>query len=163
MATFLTWIEQAIFLSPENQQKLLLSLMWLVIIWVFYRFLIRIFVARIDAARTRYLWQKNSTYFFYFLLLLVFGRIWLQGGLDAFSTYLGLLSAGLAIAMKDPIANFFGWVLILWRRPFSVGERIWASALKLVILPATWLISMCLNFQFWRLAIGLTRIKAPGE
>jgi small-conductance mechanosensitive channel len=124
MATFLTWIEQAIFLSPENQQKLLLSLMWLVIIWVFYRFLIRIFVARIDAARTRYLWQKNSTYFFYFLLLLVFGRIWLQGGLDAFSTYLGLLSAGLAIAMKDPIANFFGWVLILWRRPFSVGERI---------------------------------------
>jgi len=113
MATFLKWLEQAIFLSSENQQKLLLSLMWLVIVWLVYRFLIRIFVARIETARTRYLWQKNSTYFFYFLILLVFGRIWLQGGLDAFSTYLGLLSAGLAIAMKEPIANFFGWVLIL--------------------------------------------------
>jgi len=124
MATFLAWLEQAFILSPDNQQKLLLSLLWLVIVWLFYRFLIRIFVARIESPRTRYQWQKNSTYFFYFLLFLVFGRIWLRGGLDAFSTYLGLLSAGLAIAMKEPIANFFGWVLILWRRPFTVGERI---------------------------------------
>jgi len=124
MATFLAWLEQALILSLDNQQKLLLSLLWLIIVWLFYRFFKRIFVTRIEDARTRYQWQKNSTYFFYFLMLLIFGRIWLREGLDAFSTYLGLLSAGLAIAMKEPIANFFGWVLILWRRPFSIGERI---------------------------------------
>lgn len=124
MATFLAWLEKALILSPDNQQKLLLSLLWVIVVWIFYRFVMRFFIVRIEAERTRYQWRKNSTYLFYFLLILVFGRIWLRGGLDAFSTYLGLLSAGLAIAMKDPIANFFGWVLILWRRPFSIGERI---------------------------------------
>lgn len=40
------------------------------------------------------------------------------------ATYLGLLSAGLAVALKDPITNIAGWVFIIWRRPFEVGDRI---------------------------------------
>jgi small-conductance mechanosensitive channel len=40
------------------------------------------------------------------------------------TTFLGLLSAGLAIALRDPIANLGGWAFILWRRPFAVGDRI---------------------------------------
>jgi small-conductance mechanosensitive channel len=39
-------------------------------------------------------------------------------------TYLGLLSAGLAIALQDPIANIVGWLFIVWRRPLEVGDRI---------------------------------------
>ena len=40
------------------------------------------------------------------------------------ATYLGLVSAGLAIALKDPITNIIAWVFILWRKPFEVGDRI---------------------------------------
>jgi small-conductance mechanosensitive channel len=40
------------------------------------------------------------------------------------ATYLGLLSAGLAIALRELVANFVGWAFILWRRPFEVGDRI---------------------------------------
>ncbi|HLA64053.1 MAG TPA: mechanosensitive ion channel domain-containing protein, partial [Rhodothermales bacterium] len=50
-------------------------------------------------------------------------RIWL-GALGAFATFLGLLSAGLAIALKDPLTNLAGWVFIVWKRPFSPGDRI---------------------------------------
>ena len=39
-------------------------------------------------------------------------------------TFLGIVSAGLAIAMKDPLVNVAGWFFILWRRPFDVGDRI---------------------------------------
>lgn len=35
-----------------------------------------------------------------------------------------MLSAGLAVALKDPIADIVGWAFILWRRPFEVGDRI---------------------------------------
>jgi hypothetical protein len=35
-----------------------------------------------------------------------------------------LLSAGLAIALQDPIVNLAGWLFIIWRRPFVVGDRI---------------------------------------
>ena len=34
------------------------------------------------------------------------------------------IAAGLAIALKDPLTNLVGWIFILWRRPFVVGDRI---------------------------------------
>jgi len=40
------------------------------------------------------------------------------------ATFLGLLSAGVAVALKDPLANLVGWLFVLWQRPFSVGDRV---------------------------------------
>ena len=44
--------------------------------------------------------------------------------MKSLSTYLGLLSAGLAIALKDPLVNLAGWAFIIWQRPIEVGDRI---------------------------------------
>ncbi|HAW79639.1 MAG TPA: mechanosensitive ion channel protein MscS, partial [Balneola sp.] len=38
--------------------------------------------------------------------------------------YFGLLSAGLAIALKDPVTDLAAWMFIIWRKPFDVGDRI---------------------------------------
>jgi small-conductance mechanosensitive channel len=35
-----------------------------------------------------------------------------------------LVSAGIAIALRDPLVNLAAWVFIVWRRPFTVGDRI---------------------------------------
>jgi small-conductance mechanosensitive channel len=51
------------------------------------------------------------------------GTIWLEG-LRSLGTFLGLLSAGVAIALKDVVASMAGWIFILWRRPFQLGDRI---------------------------------------
>jgi len=42
--------------------------------------------------------------------------------------FLGLLSAGLAIALKDLVADLAGWFFILWRKPFDLGDRIQVGA-----------------------------------
>src|SRR5437773_10397896 len=42
-------------------------------------------------------------------------------------TFFGLLSAGLAIALKDPVANLAAWAYIVWRHSADVGERIQIS------------------------------------
>ncbi|HMB00489.1 MAG TPA: mechanosensitive ion channel family protein, partial [Spirochaetota bacterium] len=39
-------------------------------------------------------------------------------------TYFGLLSAGIAIALKDILTNFAGWIFILIKRPFEAGDRV---------------------------------------
>jgi small-conductance mechanosensitive channel len=49
--------------------------------------------------------------------------IWLPF-VDDLATFLGLLSAGLAIALADVFLNLAGWVYIVFRRPFKVGDRI---------------------------------------
>jgi len=51
------------------------------------------------------------------------GREWFTG-IQSIATIVGLISAGLAIALQDIIKSIAGWVFILWRKPFSVGDRI---------------------------------------
>ena len=46
------------------------------------------------------------------------------GLFDNLGTFLGLLSAGIAIALQDLLISFAGWVFILWRHPFHTGDRI---------------------------------------
>ncbi len=43
---------------------------------------------------------------------------------QSLATFLGLLTAGLAIALRDPLVNLAGWLFIIWRKPFEVGDRI---------------------------------------
>jgi small-conductance mechanosensitive channel len=74
-------------------------------------------------ARVRYAWRKGITYTAGLLAIFLIGRVWFEG-LGSLATFLGLIGAGLAVALKDPLANLAGWLFILWRRPFRVGDRI---------------------------------------
>lgn len=78
---------------------------------------------RVDDVRVHYAWRKGITYATVVLGLLLVARLWLAG-IREIATFLGLVSAGLAIALKDIVANLAGWVFILWRRPFTVGDRL---------------------------------------
>lgn len=49
--------------------------------------------------------------------------IWTDRGTNL-GTYLGILSAGIAIALADVLENLAGWAFIVVRRPFKVGDRI---------------------------------------
>ncbi|MBI3034130.1 mechanosensitive ion channel [Candidatus Woesearchaeota archaeon] len=36
----------------------------------------------------------------------------------------GILAAGLAIALQKPIMNFFGWITIVLKKPYAIGDRV---------------------------------------
>ena len=57
------------------------------------------------------------------LAVLIIGTIWIDE-FHSFATFFGLISAGVAVALKDPIVNLAGWLFILVRRPFEVGDRV---------------------------------------
>ncbi len=37
---------------------------------------------------------------------------------------IGLLAAGLAIALQRPILNIFGWIIIVLKKPYVIGDRV---------------------------------------
>ena len=76
-----------------------------------------------DDASKQYSRRKGTSYLLGFIIFVLIFWIWigLRGGLV---TYLGILSAGLAIALQDPLTNFAGWLFLIVRRPFVVGDRI---------------------------------------
>jgi small-conductance mechanosensitive channel len=67
--------------------------------------------------------KRIATYTTTIIAALTLAFIWVDA-FDSLSTYLGLVSAGIAIALSDLIKNMAGWLYILVRRPLRIGDRI---------------------------------------
>ncbi len=78
---------------------------------------------KIDDDKRRYHTRRTLTYIHTGVLILVVGSIWFKG-VASIGTFLGLASAGLAVALHDTIANIAGFFFIESRKPFRVGDRI---------------------------------------
>ncbi len=116
-------IQQWTNLSPNAQGDIVMSVVLVVGVMVIRALALRVMRSRVADVRTRYKWRKTITYITVVVGILLVGRVWSEG-IGELATFLGLLSAGLAIALRDPIVNLGGWLFIIWRRPFVVGDRI---------------------------------------
>lgn len=117
------YIEDLTGVSPETQSKVYATLLIVIILFLLRWLTVRIIWRRTENVQVRYNWQKTSSYITITLLIILIGRVWYQG-FEAIGTFLGLLSAGLAIAFKDPLANIAGWLYIITQRPFVLSDRI---------------------------------------
>src|SRR5439155_1529141 len=91
--------------------------------WLVHRVALSLVYRRVRDPRSRYRWRKTLTYLVYVAGIVIVGPMWFAW-VESFTTIVGFLSAGLAIALKDPVSNLAGWAFILWRRPFEVGDRV---------------------------------------
>ena len=111
------------FTYSSIQAKIMATVLAIVLIIILRRSVINLFVVRLEDPKVRYNWKRATSYTASFFAIIIIGQIWLDG-IGSIVTYLGLVSAGIAIALKDPITNITGWVFILWNRPLDAGDRI---------------------------------------
>jgi len=123
MGTINDWLQKYLGIEQAGLDKLLISILIVAALWLAHRVLRTSVTERIQSPERRYQWQKALGYIFTTLGVITVSLVWIEGVQYA-ATYLGLVSAGLAIALKDPITNVVAWVFILWRKPFEVGDRI---------------------------------------
>lgn len=109
--------------SPDLTANILQTVGTILALWLIRLVVLRIVTKRTENKRTRYKWRKNLTYTASFLGIVIIGSIWLSGG-ESLATYLGLMTAGIAIALKDPVTDLAAWLFIIWRKPFDVGDRV---------------------------------------
>ena len=123
MNDFFMWIQGLLSNNTGLGLRLAETLLVLVIIWLLRRWIVSLATTESTDPKARYLLNRNLAYISLFLAVVALGAIWLENS-QQLATYLGLVSAGLAIALKDPLSNLFGWVFIVWRKPFRLGDRI---------------------------------------
>jgi len=116
-------IKELVQLKPGLLENALTTLVVIFALWLIRLVVLRLIRSRVTEPNARYRWRKTTLYVAVLLALIGILRVWFQG-FDSITTYLGLVSAGIAIALRDPLTNLAGWLFILWRRPFSVGDRI---------------------------------------
>ncbi len=95
----------------------------LVVVFLFKVITARVVSRNVEDDKRRYHTRKTVTYCYTIVLIAVLGSIWFQG-MASLGTFLGLASAGLAVALHDTIANMAGFFFIEARKPFRVGDRV---------------------------------------
>ena len=124
MNEFIEWLRNLFHVGLSDMQiKFVLTFLILLVQWIIKRILFQS-VNKIQSSQTaRYNWRKTISYATNALAFVGIAFLW-SNQFGSFATFLGLLSAGLAIAFKDPIVNMAGWYYIVFRKPFKVGDRI---------------------------------------
>jgi len=114
-----TWLG----MMPDTQAKVLKSLVVVLFFLLVRSAVMRIMLRNVTDVRQRYSWSRGVTSTIAILIVIFLGVIWFAG-LERIATFAGILGAGLAVALHDTIANIAGFLFIMLRRPFEVGDRI---------------------------------------
>lgn len=105
------------------ERNLVVSLAVVVVVVVLRWVIALVLRRRIAEPEARYRSQKWVTYAATTIAVIAFVNIWL-GGVEGVLAWLGIVSAGVAIALTDVLKNLAGWLYIVSRRPFKVGDRV---------------------------------------
>lgn len=103
--------------------KLGTSIAIILVLWLLRIVILRIVRKRVKDVKVKYKWRKYITYIIVPVGVYMVANVWFDE-FQSVSTFLGLVSAGIAIALREPLVNLAGWLFIIWRNPFSVGDRI---------------------------------------
>lgn len=123
------FIERVTGMGPDLQTRILLTLAAIAGLWVARRVAGRVLTRRVQDPKGLFLWRRTSSYIAVIVGLVLLARIWFHS-FSGLATFLGLASAGIAIALREIIANIAGWFYIILRRPFVLGDRIEVAGVR---------------------------------
>jgi small-conductance mechanosensitive channel len=117
------WFAQRLGVDPDTVWNIVTTVGIVLFFTILQRLVRRALARTVSDPAVRYGANKVISYALGLIGVVIIVRTWVQGS-TSIVTYLGLVSAGLAVALQEPISNLFGFGFILWRRPFEVGDRI---------------------------------------
>jgi len=117
------WVENNPVSEALALDKVAESLLLLIIFLVVQKLTGKMLEKQSRRIEKVYEWKKIARYVIGTIAIILFLRIWFEG-FQSLLTFLGIVSAGIAIALKDFVANMVAWIFIVSRNPFNVGDRI---------------------------------------
>jgi len=110
-------------LSRQLQYKIFYTVVSVLALVLLKFISLKVVFNRFKEVKDRYFWKNSVNNTYYFLLLIFLFNIWVEH-VESLATLVGLVGAGLMIALQSPIMNLAGWMFIVIRKPFNVGDRI---------------------------------------
>ena len=117
------WLSRTIGVAPTTAARVIGTAAVLLVIVTLRWLIVRAALDRLADPDHQYRARRTITYTAGVIATVVVGFIWLEA-LDDIATFLGLLSAGLAIALADVFLGLAGWVYVITRHPFHIGDRV---------------------------------------
>ncbi len=71
------------------------------------------------------LWNYGLGFLAFFIILSILIKDW-----KIVLTSIGIIGAGIAVALQHFIMNFVGWIMIIFQKPFRIGDRIEVNGIR---------------------------------
>lgn len=111
------------FQSNVTAQKALISIVLVLINILSVQIMSKILFKAIKETSTYYNLRKRFYYLFTVIMLIMIYFVWSESN-NNLMTYMGFISAGIAIALREIFTNIAAWFIIVFQKPFEVGDRI---------------------------------------
>jgi len=115
--------EQLLANMGDMAGKTVVSVIVIIVLLFLRKALNRLILKNSITKSNAYFWHKVVGYTITGLMVLIVGAIWFYG-VQNLATFLGLMIAGLIVALQEPLSNLAGWLFILARHPITLGDRI---------------------------------------
>lgn len=139
--------EDYLNIDDVTRHRIIQTVLIVLVLWILNKLATRVFAhGSVEEIRKQYHWRKTIEYTLFTIGALVLANLWISN-FQFIVTFLGILSAGIAIALKEVFMNIAGWAFIYIRKPFDVGDRIQIGDVKGDVIDLR-------LFQFTMLEIG---------
>ena len=118
MMKFIEYLQENITIA-----KLIISALLILINILFVQISANVLFRTLKDKSVYYMAKKRFTYFNTFILLILITLLWVRSSMNL-TTYMGFLSAGIAISLREIFTNMAAWLIIILQKPFEVGDRI---------------------------------------
>lgn len=104
-------------------KELFYTIILFLILGLFRKLILKLLHSYIEDVQMFHRYKKVANRFSYIVGAVFIFLIW-SNSVYSVGTFFGLLSAGIAIALKDLLTSIAAWIFIISRRPFSIGDRV---------------------------------------
>ncbi|HEX7366027.1 MAG TPA: mechanosensitive ion channel family protein [Pelobium sp.] len=104
-------------------QKIILAVILISLVMLALRLLKKIFANKIEDKTTLFNFERVANLFAGLLVFSIILSLLFANWYTAMVSF-GIVSLILGFALQNPITSFFGWIYILVRKPYEVGDRI---------------------------------------
>jgi small-conductance mechanosensitive channel len=104
-------------------EKIMLSVLIIILAIIIRWIVVAVISRRLGSAKDQYYWIRGAKYSISAINIILLMLVW-GSEFQSLATFIGLIAAALTIALKDLFINMSGWIFIITRKPFQIGDRI---------------------------------------
>ncbi|MBN2713620.1 MAG: mechanosensitive ion channel family protein [Planctomycetes bacterium] len=117
------WISSKGALSGDLYQSIYMTLLAAVITYLISISLQKVFLRNATTIEMRHKIRRAIIWGGLFVFIISAALIW-AGHLGNISVFLGIIGAGIALSLQESLLCMVGWLLVIIKKPFDIGDRI---------------------------------------
>lgn len=129
LTSIVNYLNKITTIPPDYIRKTIYTILAILLVKIIRVGMVKIYVKIHKGSRKRYMYNKNMGVIAVFINIIIIILIW-ESHIKEMMTLISFISAGITIALREIILNFFAGIYIKAAKPFELEDRVEINKLK---------------------------------